>query len=232
MTKRPYTVALILAGGAGTRFMADKTKQKFEIDGVSVLKRTLDVFDKCEFTDEIVVAYRSGEEDFVKECVKGLEKKTVITEGGKCRAESARRAFECVSDKECVVMIHDGARCLITDSDIKAVAKAAYESGAASAAIAVTDTVKRISDGLICETVDRDGLAFMATPQAFSYAIYARALMCEDTADITDDNMRVERIGVRVTPVYTSKENIKITTKEDIDLAEFILKAREKRSHQ
>ena len=228
--KRPYTVAIILAGGAGARFSREKTKQKFEIDGISVLRRTLLTFDRCSFIDEIVLAYRLGEEDFAKEASFGLNKKITLTVGGGCRAESARLAFLRVAERSSVVMIHDAARCLITDADIIAVANACYESGAASAALPITDTVKRLSSGLISGTVDREELITVATPQAFSYELYERALDFPDTPDITDDNMRIERLGVKITPVYTSKENIKITTKEDIALAEFILKAIEKRT--
>ena len=227
---RPYTSAIILAGGAGTRFLGDKTKQKYEIAGVSVLKRTLLAFDKCDIIDEIVLVCRADEWDFARECALGLSKRIIVTEGGLCRAESARRGFESVSRKDGIVMIHDAARCLITDKDICAVANACYTSGAASAAHTVTDTVKRVSGGAICATVDRTELVTVATPQAFSYEIYERALESKDSAEITDDNMRVERLGVGITPVYTSKENIKITTNEDIALAEFILKAREGRA--
>ncbi len=217
-------VAVILAAGCGSRFSQDKTKQKYEIAGKSVLRRCLEAFDKS-VVSRIVVVYREGEEDFVRSSISGLVKPISICVGGSCRAASARIGFGMCGECD-IVMIHDAARCLIKPLQIDEVARAAYKHGAASCACEVTDTVKQTRDGRIVSSLDRTSLVTVQTPQAFSYALYARALeITDDGEDITDDNMRAERAGATVVPVFVGKNNIKITTKDDIMLAEYIIKS-------
>lgn len=223
----PYTVAIILAAGCGNRFSKEKTKQKYEILGKSVLERCLIQFDLAECVDEIIVVHRADELDFVKGVTAKITKKCKTVLGGETRAQSARRGFLAV-DLGCrAVLIHDAARCLIRPSDIDKIAKEAYRCGAACAASEITDTVKQISDGAIVSTLDRASLVTVQTPQAFSYSLYRDALSgCDDSSDITDDNMRLERMGIPITPVFVGKDNIKLTRQEDILYAEYILKSR------
>lgn len=223
--------AVILAAGSGSRMNMDKTKQRLVINNKSVLRHTLEVFASAPSISSVTVVSRADELDFAAAQAEGLDIPINIVIGGKSRAESARLGFEAISEDSETVMIHDAARCLITREEIEAVASAAYEFGAASASTRVTDTIKRCDgDGNINETVDRSGLRSVQTPQAFSVDIYKEALnhSSEIKTDITDDNMLVENIGVKVKCVDTFSTNIKITTAGDILLAEYILAERKR----
>ena len=231
--KRPFTTALILAAGSGTRMSMGITKQKIQIFGKSVLRRSVEVFDSSFYVDSIIVVCREDEEDFVREEFKDISKLTAVAIGGKTRSESAKNGFRLIEDKEGFVLIHDAARCLITESDISAVAKAAYEFGCATAANCLTDTVKSVDEmGKISGTLDRRSLITVQTPQAFSCGLYERALNSAKTFDggITDDNMLIENLGEKIHAVMTSRNNIKITTADDLCYAEFIIGKREQNS--
>ena len=125
--------------------------------------------------------------------------------------------------------MHDSARCFVTEDIINSVIADAIKYGAATAASSVTDTLKVIdSDFSIEATLDRNTVVAVQTPQIFATRLYKEALesVGEDTAKITDDNMLLEAIGVKIKLVNCGKENIKITTAEDVDYAEFLLKKR------
>lgn len=221
--------AIILAGGKGERMNSSLTKQRISILGKSVLRHTLLAFEGCDMIDAIVVVCRAGEEDFVNQEALGINKLVKVTRGGACRAESARLGFEIVKGCYDYVAIHDGARCLITPDMIKRVVTRAYECGAASASTIATDTIKIVdSEGFVVSTPDRKNLMLATTPQIFSTYIYSKALEnVQINADITDDNMLVEKTGTRVSCVDVGRENIKITTPMDVYIAELILKGRE-----
>lgn len=220
--------AIILAAGKGERMNSELTKQKITILGKSVLRHTLEAFEKCELINAIVVVCRDGEEDFVNQESIGINKLIKVTRGGACRAESARLGFEFVKGCYDFVAIHDAARCLVTADMISAILSRAYESGAATAATSATDTIKIVDEnGYVVSTPDRKRLMLASTPQIFSTYIYNNALsMVQISSDITDDNMLVEMSGVKVLCVDVGRENIKITTPTDIYIAELILKGR------
>ena len=230
--RKRKVAAIVLAAGSGRRMGADVTKQRMELLGKSVLCRTVEAFDNASEVDTITVVAKSDEIDFAKQAAMGASKPINFIIGGKTRAESAKIGFCSLDDSVEFVMIHDGARCLVTPDLINKVAAAAYIHGAATAASRVTDTLKRIDDnGMISATVARDGLMAVQTPQAFSRELYSRALGAVGTVDetITDDNMLVERIGNTVYPVISEDENIKITKMSDIAYAEFILRKRQEK---
>lgn len=233
---RPYTSAILLAGGKGSR-MEDgdgRTKQLKTVCGKPVIIHTLSAFEKCKYIDEIILVCRKEEIDAIKELVSdyAIKKVARIVEGGSERSESALLGLEAVSKKCRYVAIHDVARCLITPDMISDVVSAAYAYRAATAGCRVKDTVKRVnSSGFIVETPKRDELWLAQTPQVFSYYMYVAAAKeaKEENVSVTDDNMLIERIGQRVKMVDTGYENIKLTTKEDMDLCEIILKKREEK---
>ena len=183
----------------------------------------------AEEIDSIVIVSRADEIAWAKEELNNdfSKVKTVIT-GGKSRAESAYLGFSAVYSHTDFVAIHDGARCLVTPDMINAVVRTAYETSAASAASKMTDTLKKVGeDGYVTNTLSRDSIYSAQTPQVFSYELYDRATRGIDLSEImTDDNMLVERIGGRVYAVETGRENIKITTPDDIGYAEYILERR------
>ncbi len=226
----PNTAAVILAAGSGKRMGIGETKQTLTVLGKTVLRRTLEAFDTAECVDSIVVVYKEDELDFVNKECHSLKKPFTLVKGGSCRAESASLGFRAVSSDAEYVMIHDGARCLITPEEILLVAEGAYKYGAATASRPVTDTVKRCDEnGKITATLSRSELRSVQTPQAFSKELYAKAIANAKALDngITDDNMLIESIGVSPYCVTTLASNIKITAIEDLSFAEMIIKKRE-----
>ena len=229
--KNKYTTAIILAAGIGSRFSSEIPKQRISLLGKSLIARAAEPFYKCDDIDSIVVVTRHEDMDFVNSELLFLDKKLhKVVAGGACRAESAKIGFLSIPSATTHVAIHDGARCLVTAEDISLVAKAAYDSGAATAVSVVTDTVKRVSGSHILETVSRDELVLAQTPQIFSYDIYKSALInAPDISTVTDDNMLVENIGHMITAVVLANENPKITYPRDLEYAEFLLRRRDEK---
>ena len=225
--QKPYVTAVILAAGSGSRMHLEITKQKITLLGESILHRSVRAFASCAEINNIVVACRSDEIEWVTAELADILTPVTVISGGKTRAESATKAFAVIPAECDFLAIHDAARCLITEENIKCVIRAAYIHGAATAGSVVTDTIKFCRDGFICSTVPRDELFIAHTPQVFSKDLYAKA-MSSIKPDLvyTDDNMLLEQIGVPVCPVNTGKHNIKITTAEDLTYAEYILSGR------
>lgn len=226
------TAALILAAGNSTRMGGDISKQFMEVDGVPVLALTLMAYQNTPRITEIVVAARVEDFDEIAKIREkyGISKLRQVVAGGKDRRESAERAFSKISDDIRYVAIADGARCLITPEEIANVCVTAYRHRAASAAQKVVGTVKRATPrGAVIETVDRRNLWEAQTPQVFHVALYTAAmkkLKESGYSAVTDDNEIVERMGAKVQLVECSKQNMKITTPEDIAIATAILKMR------
>ena len=230
-----FTSAIIAAAGAGTRMNSDKTKQLLTLCGIPVIVRTLLAFENCKVIDEVIVSARADEIRFYEEFREkySLKKLTAIIAGGATRQESVLKGFEAISDKSEFVAIHDGARCLITPESIEKVVRAAYGHGAATAACRVTDTVKRVnSSGFIEETLDRDSLRLAQTPQVFKTELYRAAAYVakEEGFCATDDNLLAEHIGYPVKYVDCQSGNIKLTTPDDLTVAEVLLKSEENRN--
>lgn len=227
VNKKKNVAALILAAGTGSRMSSTVTKQRMTLLGKSVLLRSVEAHMEARFIDSVTVVCRPDEVDFVKGEISSLDKKPLrIVIGGKTRDESSRLGFESLSDGVDYVSIHDAARCLVTPEMIDKVVFAALESGAATAATRITDTVKLVgTDGKIKSTVPREALWAAATPQVFEASLYQSAVTaCKDSGvSVTDDNMMLESIGVSPVCVDTGKWNMKITTPEDLALAEFLI---------
>lgn len=224
----PHNItAVILAAGSGSRMASDTTKQRLCLLGESVLKRSVRVFSSCEKIINIVVVCRADEVDWARGELSSFSKVYGIVSGGKTRAESARLGFASIPAESDFVAIHDAARCLITKENISRVIDAAIKYGAATAGTFVTDTVKQLEENMICATLPRETLFTAHTPQIFRCDLYRDALERSDTDErITDDNMLVESLGIRVCPVDTGKNNIKLTIPEDIAYAEYIIERR------
>ncbi|MBR5144439.1 MAG: 2-C-methyl-D-erythritol 4-phosphate cytidylyltransferase [Clostridia bacterium] len=226
-----YVSAIILAAGNSTRMGDDISKQKIDLLGQSVIFRTVKAFSDCSIIDEIVVVCRKDEIEWVADQLNDFDKVCVIAPGGVNRAQSAAIGFYSTSYDANYIAIHDAARCLITPEQIESVVKMAFVHGAATASTAITDTIKgKDDDGFIIGTLDRNRLVCVQTPQVFEREMYDEALhlagKMKNVELFTDDNMMVEQLGQRIYPVDTGKQNIKITTREDVDYAEFILRRR------
>lgn len=232
-SKPHFTSAIIAAAGVGSRMgnSCKTTKQMEELCGLPIIVRTLTVFEKSEYINEIIIVAKSDEIPMYTEFINkyGFKKISAVTEGGNTRQESVLKGFEKISDKSEFVAIHDGARCLVTEEIIEKVMINAYSRGAATAAAKVSDTVKRSNlSGFISETIDRNEVWLAQTPQAFKTEIYRAAAYTalEEGFLATDDNSLVQRVGFQVKLVECNKENIKITTPEDLEYANFILNRR------
>ena len=226
------TSAILLCAGESTRFSQGRSsKQMASVLGKAVVSRTIDAFEEAPSIKEIVLVVKKEEADdynkLIYECA--YKKISCIVVGGDTRQISAMRGFKHISEKSKLVAIHDGARCLVTPDIIEAVIAEARLSGAASAASKVTDTVKMADDGNnIVRTVSRENMWTVQTPQVFENQLYRSCVenAAQKGITATDDCMLVEAYGQRVKLVETGRENIKITYKEDILLAEALIKAR------
>ncbi len=222
--------ALILAAGIGSRMGADDSKQKLILEGESVLRRSIRAFENSRMIDRIILVVRECEITFAKNESSGFNKVYKVVIGGNCRAESAKNGFNNIPYDTDYVAIHDAARCLIRSEDIDKVAMDAITYGAASASTQIFDTVKSIDErGFISSTLNRSALRFVQTPQIFSRELYKKALEANSKLDetITDDNILMEKIGVKVYLSNTDANNIKLTTQNDFEYAKFLLRGRE-----
>ncbi len=226
--EKNIVTAIILAAGEGSRMGIDVTKQKLSILGESILFRSVREFQNCEQIDKIVVVCRDDEMEWAREETASFDKLHTVISGGQSRAESARLGFSAIPEDTDFVAIHDGARCLVTEEIISSVLDMAQIYGAATAGTFVTDTLKKLSPGgLIDTTLSREEIFSAQTPQIFSKKIYADAIAITHSDNmITDDNMLVEKTGQKIYPVNTGKNNIKVTTFEDIAYAEYIISRR------
>ena len=232
--KRPYTTAILLAGGTGSRMGAEngQTKQLLSLAGDPVLIHTARAFDRCPYIDDIVVVARQEELATVGALLRaeGIRKLRIVVPGGNTRQASALCGFEAVNGaKTKFVAIHDVARCLITEGQISDVVAAAYAHRAASAACRIYDTVKRANtDGMVTETLDRECLWLAQTPQVFSADLYRAAAYTakKDGFAATDDMMLCEHIGQTVKLIDCGQDNFKLTRKEDAVRALAVLEAR------
>lgn len=226
----PFVTAIVVAAGNSTR-MGGVNKQFLSLGGVPVLVRTLQAFSACPMVNEIVVAAR--EEDIVEmfSLVKAykIEKVTDIVRGGSTRQESVFSAIRRASPFAEYFAIHDGARPLVSQKVISDTVKKAFTFGAAATGVRVKDTIKVVSEsGEIIDTPDRASLWAVHTPQVFERNRYLHAAdSVENSAVFTDDCKLMEAAGFPVYMVEGSYENIKITTPEDILLAEGILRGQE-----
>ncbi len=228
-----FTTAIILAAGDGERFGGDVRKQLVSVNGKSILRRSVEAFYDCDLISAIVVVTKEEDIPEVKNDLHfASDKIYAIVAGGIDRASSAEKGFMNAPAETDFVAIHDAARCLINSECISNVLKKAYETGAASAATHVTDTVKELNSGNIVSTVPRENLALVQTPQAFSKELYELAIGKKSNMIYTDDNMLLEALGLPVTPVYIDIPNIKITTKSDLEFAEFLILRKERLSHE
>jgi 2-C-methyl-D-erythritol 4-phosphate cytidylyltransferase len=213
------TVALIVAAGSGQRLGADRPKALVELAGRSMLQWSIDALSQVRAIERIVVAMPPD-----TPAPPGVS----AVPGGAVRSESVRRALAGAGDSE-LVLVHDAARPLLTAELAEAVIEALVsqpDADAAIAAVPVTDTIKRADgSGTVTETLARDELWAVQTPQVFRRAALQRALDVEhgELARATDDAWLIERAGGRVLVVAGSDENIKVTTPLDLRLAELLM---------
>lgn len=222
-----YNIAVILGAGNGTRMGIDKSKLLLDISGKTVIERSVEAFLKLAEVDEIIVVCRECDVEELSRLLPDDEISFVI--GGETRQQSVRNAVETIDECDYII-IHDGARPLVTENAILKTLDEAQISQAAATGVYVKDTIKVVDDDLnIVDTPERSRLISIQTPQIFDFSIYKKAMEKaeKDGVDFTDDCRLVENLGLNVKAVIGDYENIKITTKSDITLAKAIIDKRE-----
>jgi 2-C-methyl-D-erythritol 4-phosphate cytidylyltransferase/2-C-methyl-D-erythritol 2,4-cyclodiphosphate synthase len=211
--------AIIAAGGRGVRFGGGQPKQLVEVHGKSILARTVGAFVGHPAVDDVIIALPA---DLAADPPAFLRDHAVrIVAGGARRQDSVTNAFAAVSETAEVVVVHDAVRPFASADLIARTIAAAAESGAAVAAIAARDTVKRVDSGrYVRETLARDTIYLAQTPQAFRREVLRAALAI--SGDATDEAALAERAGYQVRVVEGEATNIKITTPEDLAIADTI----------
>lgn len=228
-TPEPFCTAVVPAAGSSTR-MEGQDKMLLELGDRPVLVRTLQALENCARIHEIVVVTR---EDLVVPVSRlcrtfGLEKVTKVVTGGTTRTQSVLAGIQAANPKAELIAVHDGARPFVTQDLLGEVIQKARECGAAAPAVPVTDTIKRARDGLVEETLDRETLFAIQTPQVFEASLLKAALQkaMEDGVTLTDDCAAAERLGMRIFLTKGDRSNLKLTTPTDLDLGLGILMGR------
>jgi 2-C-methyl-D-erythritol 4-phosphate cytidylyltransferase len=227
------TIAIIVAGGQGKRIEGihpegKLPKQFLMLKDKPILAHTVDKFEECELIDEIILV---APEDYLEYCSQkvvdkyGFKKVRKVVSGGKERQDSVQLGLKACPESTSIVVVHDGVRPLISPDKISESIRICREKRAVVLAVPVKDTVKRVEHGNIITTLDREKLWLTQTPQTFEYKLildaYEKAKESKFTG--TDDSALVERLGFEVTILEGDYRNIKITTMEDLQVAEKLL---------
>jgi 2-C-methyl-D-erythritol 4-phosphate cytidylyltransferase len=227
---RVFTI--VPAAGSGSRMGLGYSKAFVDIEGLPLLSRTLLALLKSPLVDRVTTAVRPDEVDICEREVvakAGLGTRVSVIEGGKERQHTVLNLLKAAPANRDLVLIHDGARPLISTALVQDVLEAALEWGAACAAIPLTDTVKESADGgeTVDRTLDRTRLFLAQTPQAFHRDLIVTAHRRARKAgwQATDDVSLIERLGSVVKLVRGDVRNIKLTTVEDLELARWIIRS-------
>lgn len=219
-----FVSAIIAAGGRGQRLGAGIPKQLLTVNGQSLLQRSVSLFVAHPEIDEVVVALPPDLAAEPPPYLRASPKPLRIVAGGPRRQDSVANAFAAVAEQADVVVIHDAARPFATPALISRTIAAAAESGAALAAMRARDTVKRAgaeATAMVAETIPRESIYLAQTPQAFTRRVLRDALaLSEADVDATDEASLAERAGHPVRLVEGEQSNIKITTQEDLAVAD------------
>jgi 2-C-methyl-D-erythritol 4-phosphate cytidylyltransferase len=216
-------VAVVPAGGAGTRMQRARPKQYLALEGVPLLVHTLRVLLHAEVLDGLVLAVPVGRVDATRRLLERhrIPRVLDVVAGGVDRQESVWRALQAVPAGASWVVVHDAVRPFITPDLVKQVLAVAAQHGAAICGLAVRETVKRIRAGAVESTLEREGLWLVQTPQVFRRDLLweAHDKARRDGFAGTDDAVLVERLGEPVAVVPGLPQNLKITTPEDLEAA-------------
>jgi len=229
--KKKKCTAIVLAAGQGKRMGTKVQKQYLEIDGKPVLYYSLHAFEKSEIIDEIILVVGENQSEYCKDEIVskyGIGKVKKIVQGGAERYHSVWNGLQEVDD-EGYVFIHDGARPFVDEEILTRAYKDVQKCKACVIGMPVKDTIKLADrDGFVNETPERSLLWMIQTPQVFESGLVKKAyalLMEQKSIQVTDDAMVVEQmLGHKVKLTEGSYENIKITTPEDLDIAEIFVK--------
>jgi 2-C-methyl-D-erythritol 4-phosphate cytidylyltransferase len=235
------TIAVIVAGGLGKRIVGhpaaggegDLPKQFLMLGDRPILAHTVDKFERCGLIDEIIPVVH---EDYMDYCSRAIvnefsfRKIKKIVCGGEKRQDSVYLGLKACPNNTSVVVIHDGVRPLITPEKISESVRLCRTKKAVILAVPPKDTIKRVEDGSVVTTLDREKLWLAQTPQVFEFKLiidaYEKAR--EDEFVATDDSVLLERLGREVTILEGEYKNVKITTAEDLAIAEMFFNKEKK----
>jgi len=223
-------VAIVVAAGKGTRLGGDRPKQFLELGGIPIIIHALRQFERCKEIKEVIVVLPAQETAAFQSLAEKFELRKFFraVAGGDTRAQSVQRGLAAIDEAE-IVAVHDAVRPFVTPDEIDQTVQAAKVSGAAVLTGPVADTIKEIAQGQVIRTLARPNLRRALTPQCFRYDLLKRAYdhleeVESEGIKVTDDSMLVERLGVEIRALEGSARNIKITSAEDLILAQAILR--------
>ena len=220
MTLKPdfSSSAVIVAGGTGSRM--GRPKQLLPLGGIPVVVRSILAFKACPQVREIVVVTPPQNREVIARFVTGV----TFADPGATRLASVQNGFKCVAATADVVAVHDGARPLVRPQEIQSALQAACAHGAAVLAIPVKDTIKEGQDGHVVKTLERSKLWAAQTPQCYRREVLSKALeQFGNQQDATDESQLVEQLGVAVQLVPSGEQNFKITTPQDLIVAQALM---------
>jgi len=224
------TQAIIPAAGNGSRLRSEKIKPFIEISGRSIISLTLEVFEASDSIDSVVLVVpleKMSEFESVIQAQR-FSKVNRIVAGGRSRRESVYNGLQVLDQDTQIVVVHDAARPLLEKDMLEKAVRAAHEKEAVVVGVPVKPTLKRVNSEsmLVSETVERGSLWEAQTPQVFRKDVLVKAHENEPGFDASDDALLVERIGIGITMLEGSYRNIKITTAEDLIIANAFLSER------
>ncbi|PTK00132.1 2-C-methyl-D-erythritol 4-phosphate cytidylyltransferase [Mammaliicoccus sciuri] len=218
---------IIPAAGQGKRMGTEINKLFLEINGETIIRQTVAVFQEIDSCEQIFIAAHPDEVELMEEHLKDFSKVAGIIPGGQERQHSINEVLKVLIDTE-VVMVHDGARPFITQEKIDQLYQDALTKDAVILAVQAKDTIKQVINGVVEHTYDRSTMWQVQTPQAFKRDIILKAYEQAEAQNYlgTDDASLVERAGCKVHISNGDYDNIKITTHEDLIIAHSILEKR------
>jgi 2-C-methyl-D-erythritol 4-phosphate cytidylyltransferase len=222
--------AIIVAAGKGTRMHAGINKQLIDIYGKPLLYYSIEAFSRSSLIDGIILVCAKEEMEYCRNNIIGkydFKKVIDIVEGGTRRQDSVLNGLRALKTFDCnVVLIHDGARPFVSDRIIEDGVKFARIYGSCACAAKVKDTIKiKSADGFSADTLDREKLVSVQTPQCFLYDLILECheKVSSENFSVTDDTMVAEHYGKKVYLYDGSYDNIKITTPDDLKIAKIIV---------
>lgn len=217
-----YSVILLIAG-KGKRCNLDYNKVFFELNNKPLFVYALDVFLRDDKCNEVIIVYNENDLNVLKEYLKNYDDSRIrLTIGGKERQDSVLNGLMLVTSE--YVLVHDGARANINQELIDRVIDGFDESDVVSLGLKVTDTIKKVTG--VIETIDRNNLYFVQTPQGAKTNVLIRCIQKanEEEVIVTDDLMAVELYSdIKAKIVIGEKSNIKVTTQEDLSLLKYYM---------
>jgi len=224
-------IVILPAAGSGKRMKAGHNKLFLTLRDKPILVHTLEVFEQDPNCTGIWLAVKPDERETIQEMLRkfNITKVKGLPAGGDERQHSVYACVQAAGDESELMLVHDAARPFIEPSVIAELVEVATKSGAAIAGVKAKDTMKRVRNHIIEETVDREQLWMIQTPQAFRTDILTQAQQqaAQDGFLGTDESMLVERLGIAVHVVESTYDNVKMTTQEDLLIGEAILQKRQ-----